>query len=199
MIRGPEYDYLLPEADCEIAYKILGRKPTLDPCGHPEQFLQADHVAYGTSTDDDGMLMSWKDQVVVLNPAHGERQPTEQQDFAWYPLSRWVMKASSEAHTGATVLALLPAYVDRVWFHQHVACLGAAASICFLEKRVKSYAPDRSGTNGGRPVLQPQPMHPHMWVLWTSDTAVFEGFYKVLGARNEKGKRLGFVTEPNPK
>lgn len=201
--REPEYDYLLPPEECERAYKILGREPDLDPCGHPDQFLKAGKVYYGTTSDDDGMLAPWVDEdgqpgMVILNASHGERTPKDHPGFEWYPLSRWIMKAAAEAEKGATVLALLPANTDRVWFHNHVAADGGAASVCLLEKRVKNYAPDRTGSNNGEPIKQPQPMQPHMWVLWTKDKAVFERFYTVLGKRDEAGARLGFVTEPNP-
>ena len=197
--KAPEYDYLLPPEECERAYRILGRKPTLDPSGHPDQFLEADRILYGTAGEDDGMLVSWDSGSVILNPCHGERQPKEHPGFEWYPLSRWIMKANTEASAGATVLALLPANTDRRWFHAHVAVDGGASSIAFLERRIKSFAPDRKNENDGKPIRQPQPMAPHMWVLWTADAAVFERFYTELGLRDEDdGSRHGFVTEPNP-
>lgn len=201
--KAPEYDYLLPPEECERAYRILGCKPDVDPCAHPDQFLEAAKKYYGTDADDDGMLAPWVAEdgspaSVVLNASHGERTPKDHPGFEWYPLSRWVMKASAEAQKGATILALLPANTDRIWFHTHVAVDGGASSVALLERRIKNYAPDRAGENNGEPIRQPQPMTPHMWVLWTKDKAVFERFYQELGKRGEDGGRLGFVCEPNP-
>ena len=199
MSKPPEYNYLLPPKECEVMYRILGRKPTMDPCGHPDQFLEADKIYYGTGTDDDGMLVPWTQPggepgFVVLNASHGERAPKVQPNFAWYPLSRWIMKASAEAQKGSTIIAPLPANTDRTWFHAQVT--EYSASICFLEKRLKFFAPDYE--TGGPPKELPQPMVPHMYVLWTKDKDVFERFYQELGARDANGGRLGFVTEPNP-
>jgi len=188
-----EYDYLLPPEECERAYRILGGQPTDDPCGHPDQFLKADRVCFGDTAENDGMRLAWGPRV-LLNPTHGERRPEEEPNFEWYPLSRWVQKASIEAQRGSTVLALLPAATDRAWFHTYLPEF--AASVCLLRARIKSYAPDREG--GGSPILQPQPRHPHLYALFTKDQATFDRFYEELGKDTTERERMGVVFEPNP-
>ena len=89
------------------------------------------------------MLAAWKDQRVFLNAPHGEREPKHATDFAWYPFTKWMTKASIESQRGATVLAFLPATTDRRWFHNFVS---EATSIVLLEQRVKCYVPDRVRT-----------------------------------------------------
>lgn len=188
--KDPEFNYLLPPEECEMIYKILGREPDLDPCGHPDQLLKAGTVMYGDPDNDDGMTAKWAELtnkgLVVLNPCGGERKPDHVDlNFAWYPFSRWLMKASAEAQRGATILAFLPAYTDRRWFHQNAT---QAASLCFLERRVKSMLPNPAG---GAPVRGEQPSQPHLYAVWTKDKGIFERFYEALAPR-------GFVADPCP-
>lgn len=182
-----EFDYLLPPEECARVYDVLEGHPTLDPCGHPDQFLEADRVLYGTNTEDDGMLAPWRDQKVFLNAPHGEREPKHPTDFCWYPFTKWMTKASIESQKGATVLGFLPATTDRRWFHNYVS---EATSIVLLEQRVKCYVPDRERVDGP-PSRGAQPMTPHMLALWTNDANTAERFYLVYKSR-------GMIVEPRP-
>lgn len=194
----PQLNYLLPPTECERIYKVLNGKPQLDPCGHPDQFLQADTVMYGTADEDDGFQAAWHTYgTVLLNPSHGEREPDWdgierdnpgwlRPDLKWYAFSKWLTKASIEAANGATVLAFMPAATDRKWFHQYVI---EANSIALLEQRVKCYVPSNKIEHP--PVRGAQPMNSHMMVLWTKDTATADRFYDTY-------KTFGMIVEPRP-
>lgn len=195
--KPPQFNYLLPPEECERMYKVLGGEPGLDPCGHPDQFLKAKTVMFGMGEDDDGFKASWREhKTVVLNATHGEREPdwegieTENEgwmrpDWPWHSFSKWITKASVEAQAGCTVLAFMPSSTDRKWFHQYVR---EANSICFLEQRVKCYIPV---PGSDEPVRGPQPMNPHMMVLWTPEQSIADEFYDAY-------KERGMIVEPRP-
>lgn len=191
----PQFDYLLPPDECERIYEVLGMPPGLDPCGHPDQFLKADRVCYGTSDEDDGYLVPWREhKTVLLNATHNEREPDwagieadnpewHRPDWKWHAFSKWITKASVEAQHGTTVVAFMPASTDRKWFHQYVA---ACNSLALLEQRVKCYVPGPD-----EPIRGAQPMTAHMMVLWTQDGDLADRFFEVYKAR-------GMIVEPHP-
>lgn len=193
--KPPQFDYLFPPDACELVYQVLDGRPGLDPCGHPQQFLEAETTLYGMGAEDDGMLASWREhKSVFFNAAHGEREPdwealdeigVSKPDWTWYAYSKWITKASVEAQAGATVFGFMPASTDRKWFHHYAV---AANSIAFLEQRVKCYIP---GVRDEPPVQGPQPMNSHMLVLWTSDKKIADRFYEVLKSR-------AMIVEPIP-
>ena len=196
--KPPQLDYLIAQEECERIYKVLGGKPKLDPCGHPDQFIEAEQICYGMEESDDGFLRQWAQSgTVFLNPPHGEREPNWEAiaednpdwvkpDWPWYSFSKWIAKASAEGQAGATVLVFMPASTDRKWFHEHVR---EAQAIVFLKKRVKNYYP--APRMGDEPIKGKQPMNAHMYVLWTSDKEVADRFY-------EEFKDRGVVVEPRP-
>lgn len=187
--KAPEFNYLFPPEECEYVYRVFGGKPSLDPCGHPEQFLEAERVLYGdpAAPDDNGMALSWAGETVFLNPSKGERLDPSLPGpgFQWYPFSKWIMKAVVESQKGANILLFAPSTTDTTWFHTQVV---TAQSICFLNKRVKSYRPD---TDTGNPVLGIQPKEGHLLALWTADEEVFRRFGEVYEDR-------GLIVDPNP-
>lgn len=192
----PQFNYLLPPEECTRIYEVLEGKPGLDPCGHPDQFLEAESVCYGMSDADDGFQRSWTEHgTVVLNAAHGEREPDwdaiekdnpgwVRPDWKWYAFSKWITKVSIEAQRGCTILAFMPASTDRKWFHQYVC---EANSISLLEQRVKCFLP----VEGDKPKRGPQPQNGHMMALWTKDSATAERFYEIY-------KQRGMIVEPRP-
>lgn len=197
--KPPQFNYLLPPEECRRIYAVLEGDPGLDPCGHPDQFLKAGTIMYGTNPADDGFQADWTEhRTVVLNATHGEREPDwdglekanrgwNRPDWEWHAFSKWITKASVEAQRGATVLAFMPASTDRKWFHQYVC---DAQAVAFLEHRVKCYVP--STENADKPPTQgPQPMNAHMMVLYTRDSAVSDRFYDVYGER-------AMIVEPTP-
>lgn len=185
MHDASKLDYLLPPEECKLVYTVFDGVPDLDPCGHPDQYLDAHEVFYGGDPSEDGMLADWKKQKVFLNPPHGEKTPKTAPNYKWYPFSRWMMKASVAAQRGATILALLPANTDRKWFHTYIT---QCQAIAFLKSRIKNYTPDYHSVNNGKPVQAAQPRDGHMYALWTRDKDVFERFDLALDKR-------GFVVE----
>lgn len=195
--KPPQFDYLLPPDECERIYSVLGGKPGLDPCGHPEQFLEAEHICYGMGDEDDGLLVPWHEhKTVVLNATHGDREPDwkaleeenpewARPDWSWHPFSQWVTKASVEAQKGATIVGFFPASTDRIWFHHYVA---EATSIGLLRQRVKCYVPQ---SDDASPKRGAQPQNAHMMVLWTHDADTAERFYETYKTR-------GMIVEPRP-
>lgn len=74
--------------------------------------------------EQDGLAKSWGGQVVWLNPPYGR-----------YTTGLWVKKAYEEhQRTGCTVVMLLPARTDTIWFHNYI--LGKA-EIWFVKGRLK--------------------------------------------------------------
>lgn len=55
----------------------------------------------------DGLKQTWTG-VCWMNPPYGE-------------LGKWVKKAYESWRQGATVVALLPVFIDTVWFHQYAS------------------------------------------------------------------------------
>lgn len=77
---------------------------TLDPCATSQN---AKCKKYYTRTED-GISQDWGDQVVFMNPPYGRT------------IERWIRKAFESAHSGATVVCLLPARTDTHWWHRYV-------------------------------------------------------------------------------
>lgn len=70
--------------------------------------------------EDDGLMQPW-DGVVWCNPPYGRG------------LGEWVKKGYESAQNGATVVMLLPASTDTIWFHEFCLC----AEIRFIKGRLK--------------------------------------------------------------
>lgn len=60
--------------------------------------------------DQDGLLASWGQHTVWLNPPYGSGK---------HPISAWVKKAYQESLTGATTVILIPARTNTNWFHDY--------------------------------------------------------------------------------
>lgn len=77
---------------------------TLDPCSTHENATCTKHF---TRTEN-GLLQSWKDEVVFMNPPYGRE------------IEEWMAKAhSSASHENATVVCLVPARSDTSWWHRY--------------------------------------------------------------------------------
>lgn len=93
---------------------------TLDAAATAENAL-ADNFF---TSNDDAMKQDWGQHVVWLNPPYGDG----------YRLSDWVAKAHRASINGATVVMLIPARTNTVWFHDY--CL-ALAEVRFVRGRPK--------------------------------------------------------------
>lgn len=89
---------------------------TLDPCATEEN---AKCVRFYT-VEDDGLSQSWANETVFMNPPYGRE------------ISAWVKKAYEEVE--ATVVCLLPARTDTIWWHNYCMC---ADEIRFIRGRIK--------------------------------------------------------------
>jgi len=85
---------------------------TLDPCCTKES---AKCDTYFTQ-EDDGLSKSWEGHTVFMNPPYGRE------------IKDWIAKAHKEAEQpGTTVVCLIPARTDTLYWHQH--CMNAAEII----------------------------------------------------------------------
>lgn len=89
---------------------------TLDPCATDENHKTAKYY----TESDDGLLQSWDDETVFMNPPYGR------------VIGHW-MKKASEAK--GTVVCLVPARTDTRWWHDYV--IGKADEIRYIRGRLK--------------------------------------------------------------
>jgi len=99
------------------------------------------HNNYYTK-EEDAVLQPWSG-VVWLNPPYGEQ------------IGRFIRKAYRESLAGVTVVALLPARTDTIYWHE---CIEGKAEVRFVRGRVKF------GLNG-EPGVQGAPF-PSVIVIW---------------------------------
>jgi phage N-6-adenine-methyltransferase len=102
---------LFAELDHEFGF-------TLDVCALPHNTKCARYF----SPEQDGLAQDWGGEVCWCNPPYGGQ------------IGKWLAKGREEAMKGATVVFLIPARTDTVWFHKHVLGKG---EIRFLKGRVK--------------------------------------------------------------
>lgn len=94
---------------------------TLDAAASPENTRAP---LYFTEKDN-GLSKSWGKNTVWLNPPYGQKNGS---------LKDWVKKSYEESLNGATVVLLIPARTNTVWFHDY--CL-AHAEVRFIKGRPK--------------------------------------------------------------
>jgi site-specific DNA-methyltransferase (adenine-specific) len=80
----------------------------------------------------DALSVSWKDNVVFLNPPYGRGRMLES----------WLRKGYEEAQKGATSVWILPASTDTYWWHDYVM---TAAEIRFIHGRLHFSGAKKSG------------------------------------------------------
>lgn len=90
---------------------------TLDACALPENAKVAEFF----SPDQDGLRQEWTG-TVWCNPPYGRE------------IGRWVEKAWVSSRQGATVVMLLPARTDTIWFHRYIY---GRSEIRFVKGRLK--------------------------------------------------------------
>jgi len=77
---------------------------TLDPCSTHTNAKCAKHF----TREDNGLLKSWGEEVVFMNPPYGSE------------IGKWMAKAHDTAmHESATVVCLVPARTDTAWWHNY--------------------------------------------------------------------------------
>lgn len=89
---------------------------TLDVCALPENAKCKNYFSPGA----DALERSW-DGICWMNPPYGKE------------IGKWVQKAYKSSLAGATVVCLLPARTDTIWWHTW--CIGA--EVRFIKGRLK--------------------------------------------------------------
>lgn len=116
---------------------------TLDPCCRKET---AKCEKFFT-VEDNGIFQSWENERVFMNPPYSE-------------IPTWVEKAVLEMrHNNCElVVGLLPAWTDRLWFHQFI--YPDIAKVRLLQGRVKFLLNGETKTS---------PTYGSMVVIWNND------------------------------
>jgi phage N-6-adenine-methyltransferase len=94
---------------------------TLDAAASPENA----RAPLFFTANEDGLEQDWGHHTVWLNPPYGDGVGG---------LAAWVRKSADAAAKGATVVMLIPARTNTVWFHDY--CL-ALAEVRFIKGRPK--------------------------------------------------------------
>ena len=130
-------------AEKQLAYRKRKRKSVLfrsktDEWESPDNIFSLMHLEFAFDLDvcashenakcsryfvraDDGLQQAWSG-ACWMNPPYGKT------------ISSWVRKAYESSLAGATVVCLLPARTDTVWWHQFVQ---PYAEVRFLKGRLK--------------------------------------------------------------
>jgi len=92
---------------------------TLDVCAAPANAKVSAHYTEA----DDGLSQNWGENVCWMNPPYGRGLT-----------GKWMQKARDSAASGATVVCLIPARTDTVWWHDTV---WDASEVRFIKGRLK--------------------------------------------------------------
>lgn len=103
----------------ETIFKALNKEFsfTLDPCSDGKNAKVRRYFTRG----DNGLLRSWKDETVFLNPPYSE-------------INQWMAKAYGAARDdGAIVVCLVPSRTDTEWWHSYAM----RGEIRFIRGRIR--------------------------------------------------------------
>ena len=93
-------------------------KFTLDPCSSEENHLCNKYY----TKEQNGLVQDWSKDVVFMNPPYGRELP------------KWIKKAYEESQKGATVVCLIPARPDTIYWHDYI--FPYANNIWFIKGRL---------------------------------------------------------------
>lgn len=119
------------------ADSVLLRQPVSDVWATPQWLYDALHKEFGFTLDpcsdgtnakcprfytptENGLLRNWGTDSVFMNPPYSETED-------------WMRKAYGAAQEGATVVCLVPARTDTVWWHEYAM----KGEVRFLRGRLK--------------------------------------------------------------
>ncbi len=91
---------------------------TLDVCASPKN-AKCDRFF---DAPLNGLLQPWAPEVCWLNPPYGGG------------MDKWIRKAFEESRRGATVVCLVPARTDTIWWHEYAL---KAEEIRFIKGRLR--------------------------------------------------------------
>jgi phage N-6-adenine-methyltransferase len=117
-----------PQAEFDRLHAEFGF--TLDACAIAAN-AKCDHYF---SPEQDGLLQEW-DGVVFCNPPYSQ-------------VAKWIAKAYEASKAGATVVCIVYACVDTVWWHQYIEGI---AEHRFPKGRWKFERPGGKGDSAPRP------------------------------------------------
>ena len=95
------------------------------------------------SPEVNGLAQNWGTSTCFMNPPYGKE------------INEWVRKAFYASRSGATVVGLLPARTDTMWFHTYVY---PHADLVFIKGRLKFW-------EDGKPSKNSAPF-PSMVAIW---------------------------------
>jgi site-specific DNA-methyltransferase (adenine-specific) len=92
---------------------------TLDPCASEYNHKCSKYF----TKKDDGLKQDWSNEIVFMNPPYGRQ------------IKNWIKKAYTESLKGATVVCLIPARTDTLYWHDYI--FKYAKDIRFLKGRLR--------------------------------------------------------------
>lgn len=147
-------DFLEKEAEL-LRLGLIPRPFDLDPCAHPEspvsRFIRARGGIIWTERDN-GLTRSWAGRVPFVNPPYDSEE-----------MGPWGGKMRLEGERTAGQSSLLPAFTDRIWWHDHFEedRLRGRTLVQFVPSRLWFGWPGNPEGVGGDSA-----MFPSAWVTW---------------------------------
>jgi site-specific DNA-methyltransferase (adenine-specific) len=77
---------------------------TLDPCCTHENAKCKKHF----TSEENGLMQNWSNDIVFMNPPYGRQ------------IGNWIKKAHESSLEGATIVCLIPARTDTIYWHKHI-------------------------------------------------------------------------------
>ncbi len=114
-----------------LADRLIPRPFDLDPCGHLEAPVSQLILARGGvvhTEADDGLTRSWARRCAWINPPY----ESSQMDAWGRAIQRWRSRADG-------LVALIPAWTDRAWWHDHIEPerMSGAGVVIFVRGRLR--------------------------------------------------------------
>lgn len=92
---------------------------TLDPCATHDNYKCAKYY----TIKEDGLIQDWSQDTVFMNPPYGRG------------IKHWIRKAYEESLKGATVVCLIPARTDTLYWHDYI--FNKASEVRFIKGRIR--------------------------------------------------------------
>lgn len=126
-----------PPEFMQAVYKAFG-EVDLDPCGHAESPVRANHRIL-LSEGGDGLRDNWSGRLVFMN-------------CPFSALLKWLRRADEQWSAGnvETVVALVPARTDSAWFHERLIGI---ADIYMLKGRLRFLTVQGRGNQAPFPLM----------------------------------------------
>ena len=124
-----------PKGFLELVRQVIG-PIMLDPCGHPESYVDSLMVYSGPKHNGkDGLTLSWRGfGAVFANPEYGSELKTK-----WIPkvmemFGSFHKKSHPPIARGDQLILLTAARIGTKWLQDHL--LEGATALCFLDERL---------------------------------------------------------------